>query len=377
MNQDNEMMQGCVTRIAHLLLVGLLFLSASLAAEDTSISQAETVERDFTSIIGGTRVIGGGPAYTSQFPSVVALVRDGFSSLAGRQFCGGTVVATRWVITAAHCLYDGNNRALPASSIRIIEGITDLQAETPDEEIVVTNLYIHPGYDHAAQSAYDDIALIEVATEMVAEPVSLFSGNVESLGSANAMIVGWGATNYENPQRAVYPDIQQFATVPLVSNELCNDERSYDGYVGGGQLCAGFEEGGVDGCVGDSGGPLFVDTGNGVQQVGVVSYGRGCAEPFFYGIYTSVSAYLVWIGEYIDLPDDATPAATDQPRGSGSVGAEPPVLVQIDRDESEESDNSRRHTFVGGVALHGLGGIALLILLRIIRSRRMTGAPQA
>lgn len=340
-------------------------LSATELPLDRNVPAAE----DFSSIVGGTRVIGGGPAYPGQFPSVVALVRDGFSTLAGRQFCGGTVVANYWVMTAAHCLFDGNNRPFPASSIRVVEGITDLREETPDEEIIVTNVFVHPGYDHESQSAYDDIALIELATALSSEAVSLFNGDVTAHESDDGMIVGWGAIEYESAQRAVYPDALQFATVPLVSNERCNDVQSYDGYVGEGQLCAGFEEGGVDSCVGDSGGPLFVDTGGRVQQVGVVSYGRGCAEPFFYGIYTSVAAYIGWIGDYIELPGE-TAATPDQPRDAGDGGDAPSALVPIDQDDDTDSDDDGgERRFIGSGSVFGPPILALFVLLRVCRNR--------
>ena len=57
----------------------------------------------------------------------------------------------------------------------------------------------------------------------------------------------------------------------------------------------------MDSCVGDSGGPLFVDTGGRIEQVGVVSYGRDCAQPLSYGIYSSVPAYRSWVGQYVAL----------------------------------------------------------------------------
>ena len=198
--------------------------------------------------------------------------------------------------------------------------MSDLRAESADEEIVVTNLYVHPAYDHTSENAYDDIALLELATELDAPPVSVFRGDPEALGTRSGTIVGWGATDFVTPRLATYPDALHQAEVPLVPREVCNDPDSYAGTIIEGQLCAGFPEGGTDSCIGDSGGPLFVNTGARVEQVGVVSFGRGCAEPLFYGIYSDVSSHVEWMSDYVELPK---PIAEQEPvdeqqRGAGA-----------------------------------------------------------
>ena len=304
------------------VLIALAF--ASLLARPGAASD----DPGFDAVIGGSpvgtsRVIGGGVSVPGQWPSMVALVRAGASSPADRQFCGGTVIAPRWVMTAAHCLFDAFGRPVEPSGIRALAGIGDLRAERARES-VVTNLFVHPTYDHAAQDAYDDIALLELANELDVEPVRLFAGDSEALGRAPGVVVGWGATEFTTPRRATYPDALHHAVVPLVPRDVCNAPESYAGYVGGGQLCAGFVDGGIDTCVGDSGGPLFVDTGERVEQVGVVSYGRGCAEPLFYGIYTNVAVYRGWIAEYVALTDPGVPT-DDRPRGPVTGVAPVPV----------------------------------------------------
>ena len=297
---------------------------ASLLARPGAASERPGVD----AVVGGSpagtsRVIGGGVSVPGRWPSMVALVRAGASSPADRQFCGATVIAPRWVLTAAHCLFDAFGRPVEPSDIRALAGIDDLRAERARES-VVTNLFVHPDYDHAAQDAYDDIALLELAVELDIEPVRLFAGDSEALGRAPGVVVGWGATEFATPRRATYPDALHQAVVPLVPRAVCNAPESYAGYVGGGQLCAGFVDGGVDTCVGDSGGPLFVDTGGWIEQVGVVSYGRGCAEPLFYGIYTNIAAYRGWIADYVALADPVVPT-DERPRGPVTGVAPVPV----------------------------------------------------
>ena len=317
-------------------------------------------------VVGGTpRVIGGTLSARGRWPSVVALVRDGFASPADRQFCGGTVLAPNWVLTAAHCLFDSLDLQIRPAGIRVIEGVSDLRAESVEEEIVVTNLYVHPAYDHASESAYDDIALLELATELRAPPVKLFRGDPETLGARSGTIVGWGATDFETPRLATYPDALHQGEVPLVSREVCNDPASYAGNIVEGQLCAGFPEGGVDSCIGDSGGPLLVNTGERVEQVGVVSFGRGCAEPLFYGIYTSVSSYIDWIGDYVHLSeptDEGEPIVDREPGDERPRGPVPTPVVEVPAARGS-SDSG------GGGSLSAVGSLLPLSLLLLLRRR--------
>jgi len=351
-------------------------VSRTAIADDEPFTGAASAS---DAVIGGsTRVIGGGLSSDAQWPSVVALVREGASSPADRQFCGATVIAPYWLLTAAHCLYDGFDRELEPSNIRAVAGVNDLRAETVREEIVVTNLFVHPEYDHVSQNAYDDIALLEVATAFDAPTVTLFTGDVETLGTAAAVIVGWGATEFTNPSRAVYPDALHHAAVPLVPRSVCNEPNSYDGYVDADQLCAGYPEGGIDSCIGDSGGPLFIDAGRGIEQVGVVSYGRGCAEPRFYGIYTSVTAYRAWIEQFVELEQIAPAPPPERPRGTTGGGAsggepEPETSEELGSGSSEGGETPASPESDGG----GGGGSAWLLALlgfaRLLEGRRRRG----
>ena len=317
------------------LAIVLALASALPLAEPSRAAEAPPAARD--AVIGGTpvgstRVLDGDLAVPGEWASVVALVAPGDEPATERWFCGATVVAPRWLLTAAHCLFGGRGTFGPAD-VRVVPGTNDLGAEPVDER-VVTNLFVHPAYDDRSPDGYDDVALIELAHPLDVPAVALFDGDVGALGAARGVIVGWGATAFVDPWQASYPDVLQHAVVPLVSREICNAPGSYDGYVGDGQLCAGYPEGGVDSCIGDSGGPLFVDTGERIEQVGVVSGGRDCAQPLFYGIYSSVAAYRSWIGQYVELappsgegdPSDAADAVPSVPAGAeaearGGAGA--------------------------------------------------------
>jgi secreted trypsin-like serine protease len=149
-----------------------------------------------------------------------------------------------------------------------------------------------------------DFCLVEL-TEKIdfkktgVKAVKLASPEFETAGHANAgmdsTVYGFG--DIGDRQDNVSGNLNK-VTVPIVSNEDANASESYDGAVDETMIAAGFPSGGKDSCQGDSGGPLVVfDHRNKPVQIGVVSWGEGCAAPNKYGIYSRVSAGLKWIKE--------------------------------------------------------------------------------
>merc|ERR1712216_282956 len=96
-----------------------------------------------------------------------------------------------------------------------------------------------------------------------------------------------------------YPDTLRHVEVPIVNDSVCEAAygSSFDAEY---EICAGEAEGGVDSCQGDSGGPLVINTGSGFSQIGVVSWGIGCADPGYYGVYGEIAAEIDFITSVID-----------------------------------------------------------------------------
>ena len=114
-------------------------------------------------------------------------------------------------------------------------------------------------------------------------------------------MTGWGWT--EQVLARSYPAILQQVIIPVVSNKLCavqlsrmRDSKPLGVYVRPTNICAGYPKGGKSVCSGDSGGPaVWLDSGNRAYQLGVVSWGVGCALPNYPAVYTRVTEYLGWI----------------------------------------------------------------------------------
>ncbi len=235
-------------------------------------------------------------------PWMVALVDSGTDAYNGA-FCGATLIAPQWVLTAAHCIED-----LRAAEVDVVVGRHQLSSDQ-GERLEVTHLIMHPKY-----ADFHDIALIHLASPAtVGQPVPMVTSTTEYLDDAPAVarVTGWGLIPEKGDE--FFPDTLYGVDLPIIADALC--EATYGSDVDSTVICAGLEEGGVDACDGDSGGPLVVPDGNGWALAGVVSWGDGCGLAGGYGVYTRVAYYEPWITGYLSgdtpLPEQDSYPITD------------------------------------------------------------------
>ncbi|GAA1981733.1 S1 family peptidase [Kitasatospora viridis] len=232
------------------------------------------------------RIVGGYADSTEQHPWLVAVAsRAQYGGARSGQFCGGTLVSSTKVVTAAHCFYDEQGRPVTRPGLTVVIGRTDLTGQA-GVEVPVSQVWIHPDYSY--DQNMQDVAVLTLSSPQQGRAVLPMVGQGETAPYAPgtmAQVYGWGDTtghgNYSSTARAV--------DVPMVSDQEC--ARDYPGGSDGafdarGMVCAGEAQGGRDACQGDSGGPLVVDG----RLVGLVSWGTGCAEAGHPGVYTRLAA---------------------------------------------------------------------------------------
>ncbi len=243
-------------------------------------------------------IVGGNDAERGEYPYVAHIVID-------RSFqCTGTLVTPRYVVTAAHCSsitpagVVNTPIGQPGQLIELSIGAHQTPTSTLDggyvsdgEQHVAKNVFVNPGWTGIGSVSHD-AAVIELDTPSSKKPVRIASAAERSLWRAGTMatIAGFGDTEPDGDQ----PAVLQEARLPIYADR--NTAKAYPylidgvdplfgGFESATQLGAGFQRGGVDTCQGDSGGPLLVRTATAMRLVGDTSYGAGCAEPGFPGVY--------------------------------------------------------------------------------------------
>jgi Trypsin len=271
------------------------------------------------------KVIGGQATTIEDWPWQVALacepgsspqcLGDGFL----RQFCGGSLVAPDVVITAAHCVFDDDemvNAFEPASDFEVFTGRTTLSStQGEDIDVLETYYFVDDGMGQPLLQAQStdpdtnpekfnpitlewDVALLQLESESSSQPIKLAGPDETALWDPGrpAYISGWGSIDDGS-----FPDDLHAAEIEIISGADCEDAYPappppppdpVDPYfVVETMVCAGFLEGGVDTCAGDSGGPLMVPfDGGGFRLVGDTSWGLGCAFPEAPGVYGRLAA---------------------------------------------------------------------------------------
>lgn len=353
-------------------------ITASLCLAATATLVAPQLSADSTM---QARIVGGSNMDISQAPATAALISNQTLASTGSffqsQFCAGTVIGARWVLTAAHCLVN-NGSVIPANDISILMGSTDLEAPV-NQTVGVTRIIAHQQYNATSQA--NDIALLELEYDALVPPAIIDTQTITL--NDDALIAGWGALNMgSETQQQLFPSTLQGAFVKMIPGNDCGTLFPvYAGEVDSSNLCAGVPEGGVDSCQGDSGGPLYrYESGatSATRVSGVVSWGYGCALADAPGVYTNVAAYANWITENSGITaqgqtQPVPPIVETQPVNEGiDETPQPPIATQLQDPVSNTSTGAA--TTLAAAGANGyfmLLSMGILALMRRNRSKKL------
>jgi len=223
--------------------------------------------------------------------------------------CGASFIGDRWLVTASHCVDDVN-----PSVLKVNVGEYDLSNGAEDAK-AVKRIYMHPDFELEI-TLDNDIALIELVDSVDNPSINILdlpSTEQFAIDNSPVTVIGWGGrVGYDAGAGPTsdFPDVLHQVDLQLLTNEQCKEtlanslsdpdlEPILPSQIGitNAMICAAQVGGGKGSCQGDSGGPLIVNTNEGWQQIGVVSWGIGCAADGYPGVYTRAAVFNDWINE--------------------------------------------------------------------------------
>ncbi len=287
-------------------------------------------------------IVGGVPSSIAAYPWLAHIEYRGAVEELG---CGGSVIAPRLILTAAHCVLTGTGKVGVASNFSVLTGISDLDEATPERASRVSQVLVSPEYNPAR--TLNDVALLVLSAPVAVPAVPIATAADAALLTPGTplAVAGWGMTSFEPPK---LPSLMREAQPVVQSTPFCERKlgRVLSTYSPASQFCVRTtSDPGASLCNGDSGGPGVARRADGtVVQIGVISL-KGSLEcsPSSPQVLARVDRASAWIGAWI--------AAVEHGGPPPAVVVPKVVLPPVTRGEAEliiwlglEADLGKRFT---------------------------------
>ncbi len=303
------------------MLVCLSLIAISVSTVNIEPAAAAELNARGTEARSSERIWNGEPVDAGDAPWAVSLRED------GQHICGGSLISpvhdstnfevsdwrsndnkAKFVVTAAHCVFDGGD-LVPANKLTVFSGSRIIGDKGEVQKVL--KIYRHPEYDPV--TLVNDIAVLRISDAV--KDINKLDRNsirlptsIEDLWVGEpylaTQVVGWGRTETGFASSKLLG-----VRVPKVDHDYCQDKFSvYGDVIERSMFCAGYSSGEYDSCQGDSGGSIFYSKADGSNGpgysstpvlLGVVSWGRGCANPNLFGVYTDIRSFKKWIGDVV------------------------------------------------------------------------------
>lgn len=263
---------------AALAALALLVLAGALAGVGVTPASALTPT---------PRIVGGSVSAPGAWPWQAALLDRSIPDNFQAEFCGASVIDRSWVLTAAHCVLgrvDGEAYLNPVD-IDVLVGTNSLYSG--GTRIHAVEVRVEPYFDDSR--FHRDVALIRLDQPTTVTPIPLVAASSAELPSGTSvMATGWGALS----SGGLFPAELHEVELASQSDAECGAALGPN-FIASSMTCAAAP--GKDTCEGDSGGPLMASLAGTWTLVGITSWGDGCADPLYPGVYTDVRAFTSWI----------------------------------------------------------------------------------